>query len=298
MLSTLALSFITVVDKGSFTLAAKELSLAKSAVSQNLKRLESQLGVKLANRTTRRFSLTPAGERYYQRCKEILALAKIADTEMENFGAAPAGPITVTAPHALISPLIAPAIKKIMHRYPSLKPNVIAEDKRLDLVAAGIDVSITVGKLKDSNLRARKVGVLRDVLCAAPELVSALPTEASIEAIEAIQSLPYIAHPRERMSIEHTLRSKDSENTLLLTFNPVMYSNTVESLITFAKAGMGVALLPDIAIRDELANASLVRLFPHYTMTEKPIYAVHAYDKMPPKSVFEVINAIREELEK
>ena len=298
MLSTLALSFITVVDKGSFTLAAEELSLAKSAVSQNLKRLESQLGVKLATRTTRRFSLTPAGERYYQRCKEILALAKIADTEMENFGATPAGPITVTAPHALISPLIAPAIKKIMTRYPGLKPNVIAEDKRLDLIASGIDVSITVGKLEDSNLRARKVGVLRDVLCAAPGLVNDLPTGASIEAIAAIQSLPYIAHPRERMSIEHTLRSKHSEDTLQLTFDPVMYSNTVESLITFAKAGMGVALLPDIAIRDELANSSLVRLFPSYTLVEKPIYAVHAYDKMPPKSVFEVINAIREELEK
>ena len=118
MLSTLPLTFVTIVDSGSITRAADELNLAKSAVSQNLKRLEQQLDIKLATRSTRRFSLTPAGERYYQRCKEVLMLSKLAETELEAYGSKPSGPFTITAPHALIAPVVAPAMTTVSRRFP------------------------------------------------------------------------------------------------------------------------------------------------------------------------------------
>lgn len=296
MLSTLPLTFVTIAERGSITLAADELNLAKSAVSQNLKRLEEQLGVKLATRTTRRFSLTQAGERYYVRCKEILALSKMASTEMEDFGATPAGPITVTAPHAMIAPVIAPALSKVVHSYPDLRPSVIADDERLDLIAAGIDLSVTVGDLTDSSLRARKVGVLRNVLCMSPDLLDRPHRNASSAAIQTVQSLPYIAHSRERLSVEHRLKSSSSAKHLQLRFKPRLFGNTVEALVAFAREGLGVAMLPEYAIANDLELGNLIRVFPDYSSEAKTIYAVHAYDDMPPRSVIEIINAVQMQL--
>ena len=296
MLSTLPLTFVAIAETGSITLAADELDLAKSAVSQNLKRLEGQLGVKLATRTTRRFSLTPAGERYYVRCKEILALSKMASTEMEDFGATPSGPITVTAPHAMIAPVIAPVMSRIMQKHPGLRPSVIADDERLDLIAAGIDLSITVGDLADSSLRARKVGVLRNVLCVSPGLLDNPQSKSSPATIQAVQSLPYIAHSRERRSAEHRLKSLKSAKPLQLSFKPVLFGNTVEALVAFAREGLGVAMLPEYAVVNDLALGNLVRVFPDYCSEGKAIYAVHAYDDMPPKSVTEIITAVQAEL--
>lgn len=296
MISPLPLTFISIVERGSITLAADELNLAKSAVSQNLKRLEEKLGVKLATRTTRKFCLTPAGERYYLRCKEILALSKIASTEMEDFGAEPSGPITVTAPHAMISPVIAPAISRVITKYPLLRPSIIADDKRLDLISSGIDVAITVGKLQDSGFRARKVGVLKDVLCASPTLFNNVQLGESPAEIDLIQSLPYIAHSREHTSIAHQLKCLHSGKILHINFKPTLFSNTIDALVALAREGLGVALLPELAIAKDLENTNLVRLFPDYSLEISDIYAVHAYDNKPPKSVVEVVNAIRAEL--
>lgn len=127
MLSPLPLSFFIIVETGSISQAAEALGVAKSAVSQNLKRLEERLGVKLAIRTTRQFSLPPAGKKYYQHCKGLLALSQRAETEMEVFGAEPAGPLTITAPHAFIGPVIAPGILQLKKRFPRVEPVAIAD---------------------------------------------------------------------------------------------------------------------------------------------------------------------------
>lgn len=293
MLSALPLTFVAIVERGSITQAATNLNLAKSAVSHNLKRLEAQLGVKLATRTTRKFNLTPAGERYYARCKEILILSQMASTEMEDFGATPSGPIIITAPHAMIAPVIAPAMKKVMSKFSLLRPTVIADDKRLDLVAGGIDLSITVGPLPDSSLKAQKVGTLRDVLCVCPKLLNSLQGAADTHILEAIQSLPYIAHAREDHVVEHTLLQEHTEKTLRVRFRPTFFSNAIDAMVSFAREGLGVALLPDLAVIDELEKGTLVKVFPDYAVDKEPIYAVHAYDTLPPRSVREIIDAVK-----
>lgn len=296
MISILPLTFVTIVETGSITRAADKLNMAKSAVSQNLKRLEAQLGVKLANRTTRKFSPTPAGERYYLRCKEILVLSKLASTEIEEFGATPSGKITLTAPHAMISRLVAPAISKVLSQFPLLRPTIIADDQRLDLISMGIDLSVTVGSLADSNLKAKKIGVLRDILCVSSNLL-AEPQSKNLNAKIAIaQALPYIAHIREQSIIKHQLIDSKSKKELSIEFKPTLYSNSIEALLAFVRQGLGVAMLPEFTIVDDLKSGRLIQLFPHYSMKETPIFATHAYDNMPPQSVVEVIRAIQKEL--
>lgn len=293
MLSALPLSFVTIVDAGSITRAADELNLAKSAVSQNLKRLEEQLGVKLATRTTRRLSLTPAGERYYKRCREILALSQQAATEMEAFGATPSGTVTVTAPHALVAPAIVPAMAHVTRRFPELEPVVIADDRRLDLVAEGIDVAVSVGQLADSSLRARRVGDLHDVLCAAPGLMAHAPTTDDPAFADWIQSIPYIAHMREPATVEHSLDLRHGAGPTRLRFRSVFRTNTIEAIAAFARDGLGMALLPDIGVAEDLNSGRLVSVCAPALPEPTPIYAVHAYGALPPKSVQATINAVQ-----
>lgn len=292
MLSPLPQSFVTIVETGSITRAADELNIAKSAVSQNLKKLEQQLGVRLAVRTTRRFSLTPAGERYYRRCQDILALSQQAATEMEAFGASPSGPITITAPHALVAPIIAPAMAEVVQRLPKLKPLVIAEDKRLDLIAERIDVSITVGEMPDSSLRARKIGDLRDILCIAPASMVGTPDSDHPAFAEWVQKLPYIAHVREPSIVEHSVPTQDGSAPVRLRFHPSFRCNTIEAMAACAREGLGMALLPDIGVSKDLREGHLVRVCGSLSPKPTPIYAVHAYGTLAPRSVRETINAI------
>ncbi|MET1416542.1 LysR family transcriptional regulator [Roseibium sp. HPY-6] len=293
MLSPLPLSFVTIVETGSITRAAERLSIAKSAVSQNLKRLEEELGVQLARRTTRRLTLTPAGERYYDRCRDILALSKQAAMEMETFGADPSGPMTITAPHALVAPLVAPAMASLTRQYPDLRPTLIADDKRLDLVADQIDLSVSVGKLGDSTLRARRIGELRDVLCAAPSLLANAPLRCNPAFTGWLQSLPYIAHKREPVVIEHKIPAHASSKEVRLSFDPVLRGNTIEAIAALTREGLGISLLPDISVSDDLALGRLVCLCDEILPDPTPVYAVHPYDTIAPKSVAAAIEALR-----
>lgn len=293
MLSALPLSFVTIVETGSITRAADELGLAKSAVSQNLKRLEQQLGIKLAVRTTRQLSLTPAGERYYKRCKDIVTLSAQAATEMEAFGATPSGPIKITAPHALIAPIIAPAMASVLRQFPKLEPTVIADDARLDLVAERIDVAITAGHLPDSNLRVRKVGSLRDILCVAPSLSADAPPSDGLDFAQWVQGLPYIAHMREPSTVTHTIPNKDPTKALTLKFHPSFRCNTLDAMAACAREGLGIALLPDLRVMQEIKDGSLVRLCRLLLPEPTPIYALHTYDTLVPRSVQETITAVQ-----
>ncbi|WP_241482300.1 LysR family transcriptional regulator [Leisingera sp. ANG-Vp] len=292
MLSPLPLSFVAIVETGSISRAAEDLGIAKSAVSQNLKRLEERLDVKLANRTTRQFALTPAGKKYYQYCKGLLALSQRAETEMEVFGAEPAGPLKITAPHAFIGPVIAPAMLRLKQRFPRLEPVVIAEDKRLDLISEGIDVAITVGHLPDSSLRARRIGEICDVLCVSPALMSEAPAAADPAYCQWVQSLPYLAHMREPLTVAHSIPVAGCDKSSVVRFTPNLRSNTIEALVSFAREGLGVALLPNISVFKYLQAGDLLQLCPPTENEPEPIFAVHAYDTLAPKSVQEVIDTI------
>lgn len=123
-------------------------------------------------------------------------------------------------------------------------------------------------------------------------------TDRDANTLSVIQSLPYIAHAREGRLAEYALRQLQTNEELHVRFQPTFYSNTVEALVAFACEGLGVALLPDLAVVDELECGALVKVFPQHTLEEEPIYAVHAYDMLPPRSVLEVIAAVQAELKR
>jgi len=149
--------FAYIVETGSITAAAESLDLSKSVVSQHLKSLETELGIILLKRTTRRQALTSAGKHFYKSCKELNQVANHAWLEAQETLTVPQGHIRITAPNALMETLVTPVIGKLLQQYPKLELELISNDHHLDLLSAGIDLAIRVGASRESMLKQRRV---------------------------------------------------------------------------------------------------------------------------------------------
>ncbi len=160
--------FATVVDKGSMAAAAQSLGMTPSAVSQQIRKLESRAQVTLLHRTTRRLTLTEAGEAFYRSCAQMLAIAEEAERRLGEWRDAPVGELRLAAPVGFSGTLITQALKPLLENHRQLRLQLFFQDERIDLVAERIDLAIRVGNLADSSLVARHLGDWSSVLCAAP----------------------------------------------------------------------------------------------------------------------------------
>lgn len=304
--------FTLVVERGSISAAAEELSLSKSVVSQHLKNLEVELGVTLLQRTTRRQVLTPAGEGFFQRCQQITQLATEAWDEARESLTSPKGKISITAPHALISPIVAPAIGQLVAQYPDIHPTLTINDQRLDLIQHGIDLAIRVGESADSNYRQRKIGQFRDVLCASPHYIqrylsdnkgSSLPvdsTEVSTEAskvIEISNTLPYVMNRWQGHKIRHQMTHTAGDKALDLSFNASCETDSIAGALALIEAGAGLGLIPDFIFQKYQKDNRLVSVLPDYHLPSIPVYAVHAYSQQAPMLVRICMDAVEKELQ-
>ena len=137
------LVFASVANQGSFTKAARQLGMSKSAVSQQVSRLEEVLGAQLLSRNTRGLSVTPLGSKLLLRCELLQDQVDLAFVELSNAERAPAGTFSVTFPHALEKDIAVPAVRQLGQEYPGLEPRLIVTDRRLDLVRDKLDVAIS-----------------------------------------------------------------------------------------------------------------------------------------------------------
>ncbi len=297
LLSNQTSIFIAIVEAGSVTGAAEMLGMGKSGVSDALKQLETSLGVRLLSRTTRRQSLTAMGEMFYRRCKELSNLSTIALEEVSEHLAEPMGPIRITAPHATIQYSIAPAIASLNKRYPRIQPELIVDDKRLDLIKNQIDLALTVGELPDSEFKVQRIGVLQDVLCASPALCErlGLGTPADL-APEVMQDLPYVAHHWEGTEISHNLKAKDASGCVTFRFRRVATATSVHAVFALIQQGVGLGVLPHFFLRERLQRGELVEILPGYEPRANGIYTVHPYGNIPPLSVRVMIDTMKQVL--
>ncbi|MGG2424779.1 LysR family transcriptional regulator, partial [Ralstonia pseudosolanacearum] len=160
--------FVRVVESGSFARAAETLAMPASSVTSLVKSLERHLQVRLLNRTTRSLSLTPEGEQYVARCREILSLIEDAETSLNGSMDHPQGRLRVDMPGGIAHALIYPNLQDFRDRYPGIYLMIGVNDRQIDLIQEGVDCVIRAGKLSDSTLVARPLGALRWITCAAP----------------------------------------------------------------------------------------------------------------------------------
>ena len=164
-------TFVQVVESGSYTKAALQLSLHKATVSQQIQQLEDILGARLLTRTTRSVAPTEEGLAYYQHACAILQQVDEMESQMRKGASAPAGHLRVDVPVAMGRLVFASEICGFLDRYPKITMELGCTDRTVDLVQSGVDCALRGGQLPDSRLSARRVGDLRFVLCAAPHYI-------------------------------------------------------------------------------------------------------------------------------
>ncbi|WP_264080773.1 LysR family transcriptional regulator [Paracidovorax avenae] len=184
--------FLRVVESGSFVRAAETSGLPASSVTSIVKRLEKHLQTRLLNRSTRSISLTPEGERYLHRCREILDL--IYETESGLRPAErPRGRLRVDMPSGIAHALVLPHLGDFQQRYPDIHLLIGVNDRQVDLIQEGVDCVIRTGALNDSTLIARRLGALRWITCAAPSYFKENGTPDSLEDLQRHRAVHYFS---------------------------------------------------------------------------------------------------------
>lgn len=283
--------FAVIVETGSITAAADSLQLSKSVVSQHLKNLEQKLGITLLKRTTRKQTLTSAGNDFYQHCKTLNHIADQAWHQAQTALEVPKGVIRITAPNALMETLVAPAIAKLIKSFPLLRPELINSDIRHDLIAENIDLAIRVGQSQDSNIKQRRLGEFRDVLCASKELL----TEVELPQ-ENIEHLAYIANSWQNTKIIHEFEciKGEKQNAFQFSAEPRCITNSFNTCFTLLEEGAGIGLIPEFRLNS--SSSKLKPVYPKHQLPLNPIYALHTFDNMPPQSIKVCLEAIEQEL--
>jgi len=261
--------FARVVQAGSFVKASRELGIPKSTVSRKVFDLETRLGARLLQRTTRSLRLTDIGREYFARAERIVADAEAAEAAVLQLQAEPRGLLRVSIP--LNMGQLGTIGQRFLARYAEVRLELVCSDRLVDLVAEGFDLAVRVGRLADSTLIARPLGTIRNVFVASPGLLEQYGTP---NAPEPLVKLPCLAFgsATERASWE---LAGPAARALSLKIEPRFVANDFEVLIAATLSGLGVALVPEHRCAAELASGRLIRLLPEWSSIIRPLHAVY-----------------------
>ncbi|WP_462157463.1 LysR family transcriptional regulator [Pseudoalteromonas sp. GB56] len=268
--------FRRVVELGSFTAAAQDLSLSKAAVSKNIAELEGFLRTPLINRTTRTLHITEHGQRYFEQIKSILENLNDAELSIQQSSTTLDGTIKVSLPMSFGLLLLHPIVCEFMALHPELSIEVVMGDSYLDLVDHGIDVAIRGGGLlKDSSLRSRKLIELERVVCAAPSYVESAPKLDSPQDLNAHNCLIYTLSSSPHRWIFY----KDNQS-LHVDIKAGAYAvNNGLAVKQAAVAGLGITLSPRSIVQSSLDNGELIELLTQWRPEKHALFAIYPFHK-------------------
>jgi len=264
--------FSRVVSAGNLSAAARELGLSTAVVSRRLAGLETRLGVRLLNRTTRRTSLTEEGASYYETCTRILAEIDEADATISAGRVEPQGILRVAMSSAFGHQHIAPLVPAFARLYPKLQLALSLSDRRINLIDEGFDVAIRIAELEDSSLAARKLAPNHRVVCASPDYLARRGTPTTPAELSSHDCL--LADWGQGFAQTWEFRGPVGKRGKVRVTGNYACDNW-EVLREWALAGLGIALKSTWDVRRHLEDGSLVALCPGYTFeTDVAIYAV------------------------
>ncbi|WP_299493911.1 LysR family transcriptional regulator [uncultured Shewanella sp.] len=284
--------FVTVVEMGSFSKAAERLGSSKSAVSKRITQLEASLGIRLLHRTTRRLSLTQAGQTYYDSVSEALALANDARDALTQQQIQPKGHLRINAPMAFGRLHLATLIPQFLKAHPLISIEMIMDDKVLDMVEYQFDVAIRIGKLPDSNLIARKIASCHSVLCASPDYLKQHGVPDTPKALLQHNCLFYSYF---QAGSEWKFKGKTGTTSIQPKGNYRV--NNSKALYSALLAGLGICQMPLFIVNEALKTGQLIPLLTDYSLPEHAIYAVYSTRQHLPHKVSVFIDFIEKHLQ-
>ena len=272
--------FVRVVELGSFSAAARHLGVAPSSVSRQINELEEALGAVLLARTTRKLSLTEAGELFCERARNIINDVDEAKLALSQLGS-PTGILRVTAPSGIGREMVASAIPDFLDQHPGIKVVMSMTDQIVDIVDAAIDVAIRAGRQQDSSLKARKIGESQRIVCASPSYLRRAGIPKTPADLERHNCITWRDHPGHNV---WTFRGPDGLEKVRASGS--LFSQNADALVAATVAGVGLCLLPSWNMGSELRRKQLRVVLADYELAPAavPIYAVHAHHRhVPPK---------------
>lgn len=269
--------FSKVVSSGSLSAAGRELGISPALVSRRLAGLEARLGVRLVNRTTRSLNLTDEGARYYEVCTRVLAEIEEADAEVSVGRVEPQGALKVALPASFGHQHVAPLVPQFAARHPKVQLALSLSDRTVNIMDEGFDLAVCIADLQDSSLAARRLAPNRRVVCASPAYLEVHGQPSTPEELGRHNCLV-----TNDFAGNWDYKAPDGRPGTVRVSGRYSCDNW-EVLREWALAGLGVALKSTWDVYRQLADGSLVALFPGYTFhSDVAIYAVYPHRRFLP----------------
>jgi DNA-binding transcriptional LysR family regulator len=288
--------FAAVVDHGGFAPAGRAIGVAKSKLSRRIALLEDRLGVRLIQRSTRRFAVTEVGQNYYAHCKAMLVEAQSAQEAIELTRAEPCGVVRITCPVALLDVQVGDMLAAFLAQYPRVEMHLEATNRRVDVVSEAIDIAIRVRPppLHDSDLVMRTFGERAQCLVASPVLLERIGTP---HVPADLTGLPSLALGVAQDDHVWQLFGPDDAQASI-HHEPRFVTGSMPALRAAAVAGVGIVQLPTMMIGAEFARGDLIRLMPDWAPRREIIHAVFASRRGLLPSVRALIDFLAEQFQK
>ncbi|OKB68746.1 LysR family transcriptional regulator [Serratia marcescens] len=250
--------FVRVSEARSFTVAGQQLGISASAVSKTIARLEERLSVRLFHRSTRTVNLTPEGALFLERCRRILGEVKEAEAELLQTRGTPQGKLRISLPS--LGTLFMPKLGDFKRLYPDIELDIDYSDRLVDVIEEGFDAVIRSGTPSDSRLVARRLGACRKVFVGAPGYFSKAGMPRKPEDLASHARLHYRFPSTGKLDVWPL-----GDKAEMIPERPAsMVTNTLDPQVCFAEQGLGIAYLPEIAVRRQLEQGSLVTVLDEY----------------------------------
>ncbi|KPL25932.1 MAG: hypothetical protein AMJ72_12925 [Acidithiobacillales bacterium SM1_46] len=272
--------FVRVAELGSFTRAADALELSKAAVSKSIGRLEKRLGARLLNRTTRKLTLTEAGDTFFRRGAAALAELAEAEQEVGQLSHTPRGLLRVTAPTYLGTVTLAPLLREFQKRYPEVSLDLNLDDRKVDLVQERFDVAVRISTMPDSSLVSRRLAPVSIRIVGSPAYLKRRGTPKTPADLRQHECLTYSVSPTPN---EWRFRTPRGRWVSVEVNGPIRCNNDFV-LKQAALDGLGIAFFPAFFVEREIAEGRLVPILKDYDGPAFFIQAVYASrHHLPPK---------------
>ncbi|KMT65650.1 LysR family transcriptional regulator [Catenovulum maritimum] len=285
------LMFLEVVERGSFAKVAEFRSLDRSVVSKQMNKLESDLGLRLLNRSTRSFSLTAGGAEMLKKAKEIRELLGETMQIAENFNTEPKGLLKMTSSPILGRRYIQPVINDFQKRYPQVEVELRLEDRVVDIVSEGYDLAFRIGELKTSNLISRHIARNRLLILATPEFLNIYGTPKNIEELAKLPAATYSSNSLRINSLNYI---DDNGEDASIEINSCFRSNDGELLMLKALSGTAYFVAPAFLIENEIQQGLIEPILTQVRLPEfGSIRAVYPHRGLPVRTQL-FLDAVKE----
>lgn len=265
--------YAMVVEHGGFAAAERALGVPKSRLSRRIAQLESDLGVRLLQRSTRKFAVTDVGQSVYRHAQTMLAEAQAAREAVDRVSAAPRGVIKVSCPVALAQELLAPLLPEFMKKHPQVRIQLHVSNRRVDVIQEGFDVALRVRShlTDDGEMVARSFGQLRELLVASPKYLDRTGRPASPADLAGHTTLSMSEDDsRQRW----TLHGPDG-HVQKVDLTPALMAQDFPLLLAAARDGLGVVLLPELSCAEAIRKGELEVVLPEWNLPQGICHAIY-----------------------